>query len=99
MANLYRTQLLLEAEQHRALADIAQREGRSISEIVREIVAQYLVEQEQEERARREIEALEELTRIRKSLQEQYGLYQGNPLDDVRTEREAEMERVWRGEA
>ena len=39
---LHRTQLLLEPVQHRALVDIAQREGRSISEIVRTMIAEQL---------------------------------------------------------
>ncbi|HKP51093.1 MAG TPA: ribbon-helix-helix protein, CopG family [Chloroflexia bacterium] len=35
---LYRTQILLEPEQHKALAELAKREGRSISDVVREIL-------------------------------------------------------------
>ena len=37
MTTLHRAQFLLEATQHEALADLAQREGRSISDLVREI--------------------------------------------------------------
>jgi hypothetical protein len=35
---MYRAQIILEEEQHTALAEIARQEGRSISEIVREMV-------------------------------------------------------------
>lgn len=36
MINLHRAQLLFESEQHRALAEIAEQEGRSISDLIRE---------------------------------------------------------------
>ena len=38
MANLIRTQLLLGNEQHQNLSEIAKKEGRSLSEIVREFL-------------------------------------------------------------
>ena len=39
---LHQTQLLLEPEQHRALAAIARDEGRSISDVVRDTIRQQL---------------------------------------------------------
>jgi metal-responsive CopG/Arc/MetJ family transcriptional regulator len=99
MSTLYRAQLLLEPEQHQALAEIAQREGRSISDLVREIVRQYLGERDQKARKQREMQAIEELTHIRGRLQEKHGVYQGDLLAEARAEREEEMERIWRGEA
>ena len=48
MSTLYRAQLLLESEQHQALADIGEREGRSISDLVREIVGLHLAERNQQ---------------------------------------------------
>jgi hypothetical protein len=39
---LYRTQILLEKSQHELLAQIAQAESRSLSEIVREMIAREL---------------------------------------------------------
>jgi|YNPNPStandDraft_1061719.scaffolds.fasta_scaffold60219_2 predicted DNA-binding protein len=43
MAERYvRAQILLEPEQRQALAQIAQREHRSLSHIIREIVQRYL---------------------------------------------------------
>ena len=38
----YRAQILLEPEQHEALAQVAQQENRSISDLVREIVREWL---------------------------------------------------------
>ena len=70
MSTLYRAQILLEPEQHRTLTDIAQREGRSISDLVREILRQHLAEREQADRRQAEMQAIQELTQIRKQLQE-----------------------------
>ncbi|MFZ5911809.1 MAG: hypothetical protein ACOYYU_17510 [Chloroflexota bacterium] len=39
---LYRTQILLEKSQHELLSQIAQEESRSLSEIVREMIAREL---------------------------------------------------------
>ena len=99
MSTLYRAQILLEPEQHRTLTDIAQREGRSISDLVREILRQHLAEREQADRRQAEMQAIQELTRIRKQLQEQHGVYQVDLLTKVRTEREQDVERVWGDEA
>jgi hypothetical protein len=41
---MYRTQILLEPEQHEALAQIARREKRSLSDLVREMLQQQLEE-------------------------------------------------------
>jgi hypothetical protein len=98
MSTLYRAQLLLEPEQHQALVEIAQREGRSVSDLVREIVRQHLAKRDQEARKQREMQTIEELTQIRQRLKEEHGVYQGDLLSEVRAEREEEMERIWRGE-
>jgi predicted DNA-binding protein len=42
---LYRAQVLLESEQQAQIAELAHRQGRSFSELLREIVQQYLDEQ------------------------------------------------------
>ncbi|MEW5870662.1 MAG: ribbon-helix-helix protein, CopG family [Chloroflexota bacterium] len=41
---MYRTQILLEPEQHKALAEIAHREKRSLSDVVRTMLQQQLEE-------------------------------------------------------
>jgi metal-responsive CopG/Arc/MetJ family transcriptional regulator len=95
MGNLYRAQILLEPEQHRTLAQIAEKEGRSISEVVREIVGQYLVEREQETQLQREMQAIDTLTQIRRQIEQKHGVYQGDILSEIRAEREQEIDRVW----
>jgi predicted DNA-binding protein len=99
MGNMHRAQLLLEPEQHEALAEISEQEGRSISDLVREIVRQYLAERDEETRKRAALEAMEELSRIRSRVREQHGIYPGQPLAEVRTEREEKVGELWRGEA
>jgi len=99
MSTLHRAQLLLELEQHQALAEIARREGRSISDLMREIVRQYLVERYQAARKQREMQAIEGLAQIRERLKDEHGVYRGDLLAEVRGEREGEVERIWRGEA
>ncbi len=98
MSTLYRAQILLEPEQHQALTEIAQREGRSISDLVREIVRQHLAERDQAARLQHEMQAIEELAQIRRELQEQHGIYQADLLAEVRAEREQDAERIWRNE-
>ena len=58
----YRTQILFEPEQHQALTEISQREGRSVSELVREIIQAHLDEQETEAEFQMRMEALERIT-------------------------------------
>ena len=99
MSTLYRAQLLLESDQHEALAEIAQQEERSISDLVREIVRQHLAERDDKARKQREMQAIEQLTQIRARLKEEHGVYQGDLLAEVRAEQEEEMVRIWRGEA
>jgi hypothetical protein len=98
MSTLYRAQLLLESDQHEALAEIARQEGRSISDLVREIVRQHLTERDEQARKQREIEAIERLRQIRARVQEEHGVYKGDLLAEVRAEQEEEMVRIWQGE-
>jgi predicted CopG family antitoxin len=42
--DMYRTQILLEPEQHKTLAEIARREKRSLSDVVREMLHAQLEE-------------------------------------------------------
>jgi hypothetical protein len=95
VSTLYRAQILLEPEQHQALTEIAQREGRSISDLVREIVGRHLAERDREVRLQRELQAIEELTHIRKQIQEQHGIYHVDLVAEAREERDRDMERVW----
>lgn len=55
MSSLHRAQILLESEQNRTLAEIARRDGRNISELVREIMGQYLAELDLEKQRRQQV--------------------------------------------
>ena len=99
MSTLHRAQLLLESEQHQALAQIAEQEGRSISDLMREIVQQHLAERGQQAQQLTALQAIERLTQIRARLQEEHGMYQSDPLADVRAEWEEGVERMWQGNA
>jgi predicted CopG family antitoxin len=46
-----RTQILLDPEQHRSLQEIARRERRSFSDVVREMLTRQLAERKQQELA------------------------------------------------
>ncbi len=48
---MYRAQILLEPEQHRALVEIARREKRSLSEVIREMVEKEIAERRRMELA------------------------------------------------
>ena len=62
----YRAQILLEQEQHTALAEIAHRQNRSISELTREIVAQYITQQD--ENLRQRLDVIEQIKQHREML-------------------------------
>ncbi len=93
MAELERVQVILERTQRRALAKIAEREGRSISEVLREMIerglAQRAEEHEQWKEALRRLRQLREANRGR-------GLYLGNLVAEARAERERQFEQTWR---
>lgn len=98
MAAKYRTQILLEPEQYKALTELAQRQGGSLSRLVREAVAEYLVGQDRVRERERVLRTLEELAELRQELYEQHGFFPDNLLEEAREERLEEIERVWRGE-
>ena len=95
----YRAQILLEPEQHNALAEVARRENRSISELMREIVDQWLSQQDNQRLWEQRMEALERLSQIRERIQQEYGVYQGDLIEQARADRDEDFDRVWRGEA
>jgi hypothetical protein len=90
---------LLEPEQHQALAEIAEQEGRSISDLVREIVRDHLAERDQQAQNLAALHAIERLTQIRTRVQKERGILQGDLLAEAREEWEEDVERTWRGEA
>lgn len=77
---MQRTQILLEPAQHRALADLARSEGRSISDVVRGMVREQLARRQEDEEAdlQRQLAALEGIRQHRDSILSQRG---GRPLE------------------
>jgi hypothetical protein len=65
MGKMHRAQILIDPEQHQALAEIAQQEGTSISEIVRHAVQHWLAERHEDQVLHRQMDALEEINRHR----------------------------------
>jgi Arc/MetJ-type ribon-helix-helix transcriptional regulator len=95
---MHRAQILIDPEQHTALANLAQKENRSISDLVREIVQEYLDQQNRKTRLQRELQALEALSQLRRVIQEEKGIYAGDLIEESRHERDEDVDRVWRGE-
>jgi hypothetical protein len=98
MSTKYRAQILLEPEQHDALVEAAQRENRSISDLVREIVDKWLRDQGSDDIWRQRMQASNELRSIRERIEAEHGIYQGDIIEEIRTERDEDFERIWRGE-
>jgi hypothetical protein len=87
--HLYRVQILLEPEQHHRLAEIARREGSSISEVTRRVIrAGLLALQNQDEVWQKRMEALEQLRTIRETSLP----YAGDLVAESRDERDAEID-------
>lgn len=78
MGKMHRAQILLDREQHQALAQIAQREGTSISEIVRTAVHQWLAERREDGLLRRRLEALQQVGQHRQAI---LARREGKPLE------------------
>ena len=96
MSKMHRAQILLDPEQHYALAKIAEQEGTSISEIVRTAVDEWLTERLEDEVRRKRLADLE---LIRAHRQEMLDRRAGRPLEidiaalieQMRDERSAEL--------
>jgi predicted DNA-binding ribbon-helix-helix protein len=93
----HRTRILLEPEPHNALVEIAHQEECSISDLVRRIVSQYLRERARDAERQRAVQSLERLTNIRKKIEQQSGIYQGDVIAEARAEQDEQMELVWSG--
>ena len=70
VGKLYRTQILLEPEQHRELSAIAKREGRSVSELIRGYVQNGLEQRkaEQSKAIERKLQAFERILQHREQI-------------------------------
>ncbi len=74
-------------------------QNRSVSGLVREILKDWLTEIKIKIPTDRDLQALDQLTLIRKKIEDQHGIYPGDLLNDAREEHDQDIERVWRGES
>ncbi len=90
MGELTRVQVILDKTQRKSIARIAKREKRSMSAVVRDLVASGLAERAKGEEQWRA--ALADLAEIRKK---QRRVYKGNLVAEARAERERQLDAVW----
>jgi predicted DNA-binding protein len=97
---MVRAQLLLTPALRQRLERVAEREGRSLSDLARRALEAGLdaLEDTGEARIQQKLALLQELAEIRRRDRERNGVYEGDLIAEVRAERERQMERVWRGE-
>lgn len=95
---LYRTEILLEPAQHQALAEMAQREGRTISDIAAEMIGEKLAERQPVQPPKKD-EYLARLDRLSREWQRAYAERGGREpefdvveeINRMREERDAEL--------
>jgi hypothetical protein len=87
----YRAQLLLDKAQHAELEKLARESGRSMSDLVREIVAGYLTQASEEESFRRSLGALDSLAELRHQIESAHGPLPRSFLDELREDRDSEI--------
>lgn len=97
MATKYRAQILLEPEQQRSLAKLAAEQGRSMSDLVRQVVQEFLDDETQAATRARRLEALESLDRLREQIRERYGMLDADLVREAREERLAQLDHLWKG--
>lgn len=95
MVAKYRAQILLEPEQQRSLAKIAEERGRSVSEVVRQAVQEFLDADSRETHRRRQHEALLRMDVLREGLRSRHDTLPVDLLREARDERDADMDRLW----
>ncbi len=99
MSKFRRVQIYLELNQYEDLKKIAYMQNRSVSDLVQGILEEWLILSKSGIRTDRELQALDQLTLLRKKIEDQHGTYPGDLLNDAREERDQDIERVWRGES
>jgi hypothetical protein len=88
---LYRAQLLLDEDHHAKLEELARESGRSMSEVVRQIMDEHIARLSAEQATRSALTALDELAQIRQAIERRHGTLQGSLLDSLREERDHEL--------
>ncbi len=98
-AGKYRAQILLEYEQHSTLVDIAEQESRSLSELIRLIVDEWLAKRADARVWDERLKSVERMAVIREQVEKSYGVYTGDLVKESREAQEHDEDRIWRGEA
>jgi predicted DNA-binding protein len=88
---LRRAQLLLDGEQHAQLRRLARDSGRSMSEVVREIMDEHLARVSEAEEMRQGLTAVQQLARLRRTIEQRQGRLYPSFIDELREERDAEF--------
>jgi hypothetical protein len=88
---LFRAQILLDESQHRELEKRSRNSGRSISELMREITADYLERTSGDEALRRSLAALDALDERRRAIERRFGVLPLSFLDEIRPDRDEEL--------
>jgi hypothetical protein len=89
---LYRAQLLLERKQHYELRRRAEQEGRSISDVAREVIQIGLDKACVDAGERQRL--LEQLNDMRAGFLKHHGVYSGEPVADARSARASRLTEV-----
>lgn len=97
-STLVRAQVLMTREQRRRIERLAEKEGRTLSDITRRALDAGLdtLEGDTDEALRRERENLRGLRAIRDRALGSYGMYSGDLVAEVREEREQQIDDVWK---
>ena len=95
---LVRAQVLMTREQRRRIERLAEKEGRSLSDITRRALEAGLdqLEGETDEALRRERENLLAMRVLRERALARYGVYQGDLVNEAREERDRQVDDVWK---
>ena len=93
---LQRMQILLEDTQRTRLELLAQESGRSMSELIRNIMDGYLAKELEQSKTQKALAALDALAEIRAEVKRKHGVfpadYAVNLINDMRDERTTELQ-------
>jgi len=94
---MYRMQLLVKPEQRKRLERVAKRQGRTFSDTARRALEEGLrvMEGDSDSIWEERLKALEFLNGLRKRIQEERGVYQGDLVNEAREERDSQLDQIW----
>lgn len=99
-STLVRAQVLMTREQRRRIERLAEKEGRTLSDITRRALDAGLdtLEGDTDDAMRKGLQALKRLREIREEMRASYGVYQGDLVAEGREERQRQIDQVWNQE-